>query len=213
MRFHLVYSGPLSGSGNKPKPDQARMIRDQFHPQLELLWTANTALKRLRSTARVAKNPAGFLATPQSPFQPEINPAHPPQAGYVDLCEPIRQGEKTYVPLVRKSLDLNCSIDILFLRQEDPGELVLQGGDVDNRIKTLFDALRIPDSDVEARYPQAQNTTYCLLQSDTLISDFKVSTDRLLVPKTKAANEVHLVIEVLVRVLKAGAWNVCLVGG
>ena len=88
----------------------------------------------------------------------------------------------------------------------------MKGGDLDNRIKTLCDALRMPDADVEARYPQAQDHTYCLLESDTLISGLEVETGRLLFPKTEFPNEVHLVIEVSVKVLKVGPWNVCLLG-
>lgn len=90
--------------------------------------------------------------------------------------------------------------------------MVLQGGDVDNRIKTLFDALRMPDADVADNYPQSFDPLYCLLESDTLISGFDVDTGRLLMPQTVRANEVHLVIEVTVRVLKLGSWNVCLMG-
>ncbi|KWV45900.1 hypothetical protein AS156_23085 [Bradyrhizobium macuxiense] len=130
----------------------------------------------------------------------------------VDLCEPIKEGDKSYVPLVRKSLDLNCHLNILFLRQEDPGSLVLQGGDVDNRLKTLFDALRKPDPDVAIRYPQAHEPLYCLLESDTLISGFDVDTDRLLFPQSSDNSEVFLIIEVIVRVLNIGPWNMSLLG-
>ena len=54
--------------------------------------------------------------------------------------------------------------------------------------------------------------TYCLLESDKLISGFQVKTGRLLMPETIKPNEVHLVIEVTVRVLQVGTWNVCLMG-
>jgi hypothetical protein len=50
MRFHLIYSGPLSGTGNKSKPEEVAKIRDEFHPQLELLWQTYSVLKRLRQT-------------------------------------------------------------------------------------------------------------------------------------------------------------------
>src|SRR5262245_13916316 len=127
MRFHLVYSGQLRASGNRGKPDDVRTIRDHFHPQLDLILTSPAALKRLRGTARVLKcpndlfshwNPAG------SPLWDDyIDPKEPLPAGHIDLCEPIEKGNRSYIPLVRKSLGLACSLEIMFLRQEDPGEL------------------------------------------------------------------------------------------
>ncbi len=204
MQFYLVYDGPLSGSGNKPKPEEVRLIRDRFHPQLKLLWDTHAALRRLKRTALVPEGTKDFLALVESPLYPEVEPTRLLEIGFVDLCAPLPRGGKTFISLVRKSLDLVCALDILFLRQDDPGELVLQGGDLDNRIKTLFDALRVPDVDVEQKYPQEQDPTYCLLENDTLISSFNVSSGRLLVPKTDKKNEVHLVIEVTVRVLRVG---------
>jgi hypothetical protein len=216
MRFHLVYSGELRASGNKGKPEDVRTIRDYFHPQLELLWNSHAALKELRGAARVLKDPKDALShwnPPRSPLWNDYtDPKEPLQEGFVDLCEPIEKGNKSYIPLVRKSLGLACSLEIMFLRQEDPGELVLQGGDLDGRIKTLFDALRAPDADVEVKYPQAQNPTYCLLESDTLIDGFKVSTGRLLISENSHPSEVRLNIEVTIKVLRVGDWNVCLMG-
>ncbi len=213
MRFRLVYQGPLSGSGNNPKPKQVQEIRDQFHPQLKFLWETHYALKRLRQTAIVSSGKMSDLALTDSPFKGDRNLSLRPMGPHeVDLCEPITENDKAYIPLVRSSLSLNCHLNILFLRQEDPGSLVLQGGDLDNRIKTLFDALRKPDADVAYKYQQQHNPLYCLLESDTLISGFDVDTDRLLFPQTDKQNEVHLVIEVVVRVLKIGPWNMSLLG-
>ena len=50
-----------------------------------------------------------------------------------------------FVPFVTEELNLICGLDILFLRPSAPGQLV-SGGDLDNRLKTLFDALRIPEA-------------------------------------------------------------------
>jgi hypothetical protein len=47
-------------------------------------------------------------------------------------------------------LSLACGLDILFLRRDMPGvPLIHSGGDIDNRLKTLFDALKIPESCAE----------------------------------------------------------------
>jgi len=49
-----------------------------------------------------------------------------------------------FVPFVSKEYALACSLDILFLRRDDPGNLIKSGGDIDNRLKVLFDGLRMP---------------------------------------------------------------------
>src|SRR5262245_54317566 len=119
MNFYLVFSGKLPASANSSKAEDVRLIRDAFHPQLKFLWETHAALKRLRWTARVAENPGQFLGCVESPFEPDGTPPQELQPGFVDLCQPITKGGKTYHPLVRKSLDLNCSLNIMFLRQED----------------------------------------------------------------------------------------------
>jgi hypothetical protein len=53
------------------------------------------------------------------------------------------QGKKI-APLIFKQTDLLGELDITFIRQQQPGQLVKQGGDIDIRIKMLFDALRDP---------------------------------------------------------------------
>lgn len=207
MRFHLVYHGPLPGNGNKPKPDDVRDIRDFLHPQLAMVWETHAALKRLRSTARVARGPGRFLGSLESPFDDEGRAAWPLQEGFVDLREPVSKGDKTYHPLVRESLDLNCSLEIRFPRQENPGQLVLQGGDLDNRIKTLLGF-----SKQKLKQITCKKLSYCLMEIDTPVSGINVSTDRILFPVTEYPNEAHLVIKVMIRVLKLGTWNVCLMG-
>lgn len=132
--------------------------------------------------------------------------------GYTDLLTTIQINGKQFMPLVRKSLSLNCEIDILFLRQQDPGELVSQGGDIDNRVKTLLDALRVPGKDEDQRAPTiGDGIIYTLMESDTLVSRLNIDTDRLLFPETAKPNEVHLVMEVSLNVLRVGPHNMCLV--
>ena len=214
MRFRLVYHGKLPATGNSSKkPDKVRDIRDQFHPQLKFLWESHTSLKRLKETSIVSTHPGRDLSLTESPFHQARDLARFPMRDYeIDLCAPIADDDKTYIPLVRKSLSLNCRLNILFLRQEDPGELVLQGGDLDGRIKTLFDALRKPDADIARKYPQQYDPLYCLLENDTLISGFDVDTDRLLFAKTSEESEAYLIIEAEVSVLDIGPWNMSLIG-
>jgi hypothetical protein len=90
---------------------------------------------------------------------------------------------------------------ILFLRPGDPGSLIGQGGDLDNRLKVLFDGLRMPtqgemvgDEDIQ------EEPLYCLLEDDGLISALSVRTDRLL--QGGGRTEVDLTIEVTVRAVR-----------
>jgi hypothetical protein len=71
----------------------------------------------------------------------------------------------------------------LLLAANLPGDIIRQGGDIDNRLKTLFDALSMPasaqqmpvDPDVEA-----DKRVFCLLEDDKLVTAVRVSNDRLL---------------------------------
>jgi hypothetical protein len=89
-----------------------------------------------------------------------------------------------FVPLVKEELDLICDLDILFLRPQRPGGIVW-AGDIDNRLKTLLDAMRLPErgEDYSARTPASdQQPFFCLLEDDQLITRVAVETDQLLEP-------------------------------
>lgn len=103
--------------------------------------------------------------------------------------------------LVCNYFNIVCSLDVLFLRRDMPGDLIKSGGDLDNRMKVLFDALRMPASDDElagATPQQGEDPFCCLLEDDKLITEIKITTDRLLTPKTdsEGQNDVHLIIRV-----------------
>ena len=100
-------------------------------------------------------------------------------------------------------MNLIARLEITFLRPEEPGCLITKGGDIDNRLKTLFDALRIPNeaNELPSRVtPQDDEMPifYCLLESDSLVTSVSVVTDRLLV-QTGASDKVLLLIHTIVR--------------
>ena len=221
MNFTLTYDGDLPASANKPKATHVSRIRDVFHDQLADLWDSHIVLRQLARTARTHNIVGGgFFGGGPVIYSAETlpdysDPIPPLQPGQTDFCASIKvPNSASYIPLIRKSLNLACSVDILFLRHEDPGALVFNGGDIDGRIKTLFDALRMP-SEQEERVggPPTADPLYCLLQSDTLISDLSVKTGRLLGEKTKKPHHVRLTIDVAVKVLRVMPENQCLIGG
>jgi hypothetical protein len=110
-----------------------------------------------------------------------------------------------FVPVVRDRFSLGCGLDILFLRREAPGSVV-HGGDIDNRLKTLIDALKMPESDNELRGmlpADGEDPFFCVMEKDSLLCDLSVTTDRLLWPARpdENPNTVHLVIQVKVSVI------------
>jgi hypothetical protein len=106
-----------------------------------------------------------------------------------------------FVPLVTEEKFLRCSLDILLLRPGEP-KLIRNSGDLDAKVKTVFDALKMPASLDECGGigPQEDETPFfCLLQDDKLISEIKVSSDELLaLPLTREPkpNDAFLVIRV-----------------
>jgi hypothetical protein len=135
----------------------------------------------------------------------------------IDLCAVIGRGQRTCLPLVRESLLLKCGFKILFLRKEEAGR-VYQGGDLDNRLKTLFDALSVPQID---QIPQNErgnsigDPIHCLLEDDGLITAVSVETHRLLSQPSASKYQVHLVVgwEGLRRSLITAAQPACYPGG
>jgi hypothetical protein len=111
-------------------------------------------------------------------------------------------GGFVFFSLVREKLHLVCDLDILFLRRDEPGSLIGAGGDLDNRIKVLFDALRVPsEEEVRGLKPNPNSVIICLVEDDKLITGFRVTSDRLLDPpeSEEHQNEVQLVINVEVK--------------
>src|ERR1700738_3877631 len=119
MRFALLYDGPLSSKGS---PKEKHHIRLALHAQLEKLWQ-RPPLNRFPPT-----NPKTTLNVGWSPVSEHIRS--------VGVCD--------FVPLVINEIKTVLDIDLTFLRAGAPGQLIYQGGDIDNRLKTLFDALQVP---------------------------------------------------------------------
>jgi hypothetical protein len=218
MKFALTYDGELPGSGNKPKPRDKWHIRRHLHPQLAELWQTHPVLKRFAHGNWVPKGGAyGLYETHHSIPLSEPSPTELlRQQGREDLFEPIVAGGHRFHPLVRESMALICGLDILFLRKEEPGALIKQGGDIDNRVKTLFDGLKAPsEHDMQLQFrgeEELPDPFYCLLQEDALISDVNIRTGQLLTRPQSNVRDVRLVIEVTVKVTQVRIYNLALIG-
>jgi len=156
MRFALHYRGPLKPNG---RPDHKHDLRRHFHHQIQEL----------------------FKRKPLVEHQTLI--VEPHKVGDYSMFRQLH-GHK-FIALVNAQMDVVAELDILLMRPEPPGQLLTAGGDMDNRLKTLFDALTMPRH-VEALptggIPAAEQPLYCLLEDDNLVTSVKVRTEQLLEP-------------------------------
>jgi hypothetical protein len=211
MRFTLTFDGLLPASGNSPKPKEKWEIRAALHPQLAELWNTDPVLSQLQNVGVWIPIPGTYARFEQ---HHSIPIAHTPQSGQTNIIAPIDVGGKKFIPLIREEMSLICDLDILFLRKEEPGKLVKQGGDIDNRIKTLFDGLRMPTaSEMQYAPAELERPFYCLLQDDSLIAGFNVRTGKLLSKPGSHVAEVRLVVEVIVKAVHVRGYNLPLLGG
>ena len=210
MEFRLIYKGRLSSNGDAP---EKHLIRKTFHPQLAELWRSHPQLsKQLTQNIHVFTTPPNTVSPP-GPGVQQYAVTNNPSMGkpWIEwLADYYKRGDYRFAPLIRKG-EVICSLDILFLRRDSPGHLIKNtGGDIDNRIKTLFDAFRIPEAGELGIYktPAAgENPFYCLLQDDSDIAEVRVTTDRLLLPQEtlEHRDDVHLVIHVKTRTVDPNA--------
>ena len=188
MDFRLTYEGQLFGSGNKSRPGHVHTIRQKLHKQLRAFWELQPSLSK---------------------WQPRSSPpsfdGHPVPEGFRwesrrdELAYNFSRNGYRFVPLVTEDMFLSCGLEILFLRQGGP---ILQTGDIDGRLKTLFDALTMPRHAEQLKGNETprdgEDPFYVLLEDDSLVSQVKVETDVLLEPtgETVDQHDARLVITV-----------------
>lgn len=189
MEFRLTYQGILLSSRDTPQGKKARaphkhMIRRRIHRQLKRLWSVHPGLVDVGSR--------------------DMDDGR----SYLDWAgENWKVGDFRCVPMVTERSALFCKLDVLMLRYGPPGKAL---GDIDNRLKTLFDALKKPGSKDEfggATPKEGEDPFFVLLDDDRLITHVAVQTDTLLQPITGDENDTRLVLSVTVRPYRAGIWN------
>jgi hypothetical protein len=199
MRFTLIYDGPLPAQTAKDgRVDFKQEIRTQFHSQLAELWNTHPAIHKdfwrwieydKKGDLEAIKNSTNITTFDCGNFR--------------------------FLPLVTRAAYLTCELDILFLRQEPKGSVVNAYGDLDNRLKVLFDALRIPLSpkEIPPNIATLDNPFFCLLEDDSLITGFKITSEKLLEPHASTGSfRVRLVINVTVKVFRLTLGNIAFGG-
>lgn len=166
MELTLHYRGPLKANGNSKHKHE---IRRQFHTQLKEFW-----------------NQAPLSGVKEMLINKEYeNPS-------LNILKTVSDFE--FAPLVSSKIHMVTHLEIFLLRPEKPGSIIIQSGDIDNRLKTLLDSLKMPD--LPNALPKGitpsedEKPFFCLLEDDSLVTKVSVETDRLLLPKIEPTEAV-----------------------
>jgi hypothetical protein len=205
VRLRLTYAGPLLSS-NPLDPDKRiehkHAIRRHFHKQLKECWNTTRWLNELQIFP-------GDNILPERAQQVWGHDLNTPRPAAEVLGRSFGHSDYEYVPLAWESAHLTCSLRILCLRRDAPGA-VLAGRDLDNRIKTVIDALCMPSfrqgKPTKDRLPldpdPDEKPFFVLLEDDKLVSHLEIETDTALEPNpADPADEsfVRLVISIEIR--------------
>jgi hypothetical protein len=118
MKFLLLYEGQIAPR-QRANLEDIHAIRMALDPQIRALWEFSPLNVEAERLLRHEKGPD--------------------EIGLVES-----RGTNAFIPIVSKKIDLQCNLEITFLQRQAPGQLIGDGGDIDNRIKTLLDALAVP---------------------------------------------------------------------
>jgi len=177
MEFTLHYRGPLKAASQRNKrKDHKHDLRRHFHKQLKELWKL-PQLSEFRDSLIV------------------------PEPDAVETRTLLRRvGQYHFAPLIGSYFHLVASLELVMLRAEPEGRIFVRSGDIDNRLKTLLDALKVPND--EAALPDnvspssAESPFFCLLEDDSLVTNVDIQTAHWLEPEVQDSDEVVLLLRI-----------------
>ena len=174
MEFRLVYEGPLPAQGARSEHKWA--IRRALHPQLAELWRQHPALRQGQKWL-----------------------TFPPTGGETSVI--VERSGVHFAPLVTSRLNLFAEVSVLLFRPHSRGAVLSEAGDVDNRLKTLIDGLRLPHAKQEIRDESTGGNLpspfFCLLEDDSLVTKASLESEQMLRPGKP--EEVLAIISVTVK--------------
>jgi len=216
VEFRLRYAGSLPSSGSADLRKVKHDIRKQLHPQLLDLSERNPAVNYLFNNVLGRVPSKSSFSSPLA--QSLYDPTHFDASA---VGEKGKVGKFQFAPLIVGAVHMVCHLDILFLRREAPGSLIMKpkdeyGGDLDNRLKIFFDGLKMPcfqDLPKDAAPEDGEHPFLCLLEDDSLITKFQVESDTLLgITNSTNQTDVELIVAVTTRLTQITLANVLYIG-
>lgn len=210
MKFRLHYEGQLLAAKGDPQDGQVdrrashkHAIRRAFHGQLKHYWSSHPWLSETKMPWSMFNIPRGNELRNGDYYEDRTDLAH-------GLALLHKIDEFNFVPLVCSEFKVLCGLKLLLLRRDKPGG-VINSRDLDNRLKIIFDALRMPKALNEFHQDETDKPMFVLLQDDSLISSVQIETDNLLDPPEVAGKDesyVRLLVEVDIRPYYASMFSI-----
>jgi hypothetical protein len=179
MEFKLRYNGDML------RPQQARdarrsekhALRLHFHEQLREIWRNDARYSQINPLEVGEAVYAGNIWDVQRNAENKIPYfAGTPLRGF--LYQRRLAGYR-FVPMVTRVMEADCHLRIALRRPIKPGTIIYSGGDLDGRLKTLFDAFAMPpqQQDLPEGITGNDAPCLCLLESDELITGLSIESE------------------------------------
>ena len=164
MRFSLKYEGELkSSNSSKTHVVDKNRLRWHFSGQLQQLFARGNFSKFPKVEGVVAGADTGGRIV----FSWDVHSFNGIE----------------FVAVLDRSFQVACSLKIQMDRPERPGSLFQRNGentgDLDNRVKTLFDSLRMPHNENEVTRDSknpSRNFCMCLFEDDSMVTELGILT-------------------------------------
>ena len=176
MDFRLCYRGQLPVANDTRNFVKTKHeIRSAFNQQLRNLLKLEPRLYNETMDAQLADTIRGKVLRPR-------DSSH--TGPYWVQVEGI-----AFFPIIDRPRGLTCHLEIVLLRRTDElARILREDGDIDNNLKIVLDALRIPHQKSELpASPKPQELwpmpwMLCVMEDDGQITKLSVQTGRLLEP-------------------------------
>lgn len=202
MRLNLRYRGELAAcTQSNPRTKEKHAIRTQFGRQLKTHWDGHAHLRTIKpESCQVATKTGTKTFSVPRPLK---------GSGGEEFFWRYPMGGLNFVPVANHVHEFQCDLSMKMFRAAAPGAFIFSGGDIDNRLKTLFDALRMPHDVSQFPKEEPENldsdswpVLLCLLQDDDMITKISIESVKLLTETPtgyRKENYVELDIEVNLR--------------
>ena len=165
MKIDLEFKGGLPSGQGGNHSDTKQELRLAFSPQLRRKWRDSPQLSFWNHD-----DPTSFPLATKGPYHYELDQDNPSPFLRADVCGYYA------IPLVSWHNRLACELAVTIVGDTRSAAEAIGAGDLDNRLKVLFDGLRIPrgPQEVPGTMFGKDEPLYCLLEDDSLIHKFSV---------------------------------------